>query len=510
MITKDTVKGLVVSVLAKSFDNPTKPAPFHEEMWELFCSHHKYIAVAAPRAHAKTSAGTFAYGLTALLFRDKKFLVIVSDTEGQAVLFLNMLRYELQNNPDIKELFHLKLNEKKEVQFLKDSDTDIVVEFEDGYCFRVIAKGAEQKLRGLIWNGTRPDLILCDDMENDEMVVSKERREKLRRWFNAALLPCLSDNGVVRMVGTILHMDSLLERLMPKIHSKNTREVGLKVYSLAKTSGWKAVKYRAHNEDFTELLWPEKKTAEFFKAERARFAEQGLLDIYSQEFLNIPIDESTTFFKRKDFLPISEEELKQIRENKKHLNFYVTADLAISESEKADYTVFLIAGMDENKIIYLLEIVRERMDGKEIVDEIIDIHSAYKPEIFGIEDMQVTKSIGPFLKEEMLNRNQFPNILKLKTGNKDKVSRAKSIQARMRIGGVKFNTNSEWFPEFQEELMKFPRDRHDDQVDAFAYLGLLLDKMTQGMSAEEIEEQEYEEDVRKSRDFSGRSATTGY
>ena len=76
------------------------------------------------------------------------------------------------------------------VAFLKDTETDIIVQFTDGHTFRIIAKGAEQKLRGLLWNGSRPDIIICDDMENDELVLNKDRREKMRRWFYSAFIVC--------------------------------------------------------------------------------------------------------------------------------------------------------------------------------------------------------------------------------------------------------------------------------------------------------------------------------
>src|SRR3972149_2489904 len=98
--------------------------------------------------HAKSSAITLGYGLATLLFRERKFMLLVSDTESQAAQFLGLFKAELQENTDLIELFDLKLNDKGQVQFLKDSETDIVVAFNDGHKFRIIAKGSEQKLRG--------------------------------------------------------------------------------------------------------------------------------------------------------------------------------------------------------------------------------------------------------------------------------------------------------------------------------------------------------------------------
>jgi len=82
----------------------------------------------------------------------------------------------------------------------------------------------------------------------------------------------------------------------------------------------------------------------------------------------------------------------------------------------------------------------------------------------------------------------------------------------MRSGACRFNKDGDWYLDFEEELLKFPRDKHDDQVDAFAYLGLMIDKMWQADTPEEIEEDEYDQMVTRNTGsgFGGRSETTGY
>lgn len=431
-------------------------------------------------------------------------MVLVSDTESQASLFLGTFKQELQENETLIDLFGLKKNDKGLVQFVKDTESDIIVEFDDGHKFRIIAKGAEQKLRGLIWNGSRPDIVLGDDMENDELVMNKDRREKMKRWFRGALMPVLSQHGVMRLVGTILHMDALLETFMPNPRDKTTVTDGLKMYSTKRTL-WKSIKWRAHNEDFSDILWPERYPAEHFKQLREDFLKDGMGDVYSQEYLNVPIDESTTYFRRADFLPLREED------KKKTLHYYVTADLAISEKERADYSVFVVAGVDEDKRIQIRNVIRERMDGREIVDTLIALQRLYEPQAVGIEDMQVSKSIGPFLNEAMLASNTFLNVYPLKHGGQDKLARSRSIQARMRAGGVKFDKDADWYQKFEDECMRFPRDKHDDQVDAFAYLGKMLDKIIEAPTSKELEDEEYEREVNESNaGDTGRNAITGY
>jgi predicted phage terminase large subunit-like protein len=500
-LNKDIIAGFVGGILSSRFDGQSASPEFHKECWELCTSEEKFVAICAPRGHAKSTAVTLGYGLATLLFRQRKFMLLVSDTESQASLFLGTFKQELQDNQELIDLFRIKKNEAGQVKFVKDSETDIIVECEDGHRFRIIAKGAEQKLRGLIWNGSRPDIIMIDDFENDELVMNKERRDKMRRWFNGALLPCRSDSGIVRVVGTILHADSLLERLMPNPSDKNTITSDLKQYSTRKGM-WKAVKYRAHNKDFTELLWPSKKSAEDFKMLYTEAIKEGTTDVYSQEYLNEPIDEAIAFFKKADFLPIKEED-KDL-----NLNYYIAVDLAISQSEKADYSVFVIAGVDENKILHIKDAIRERLDGRDIVDTLLRLQRLYEPEAIGIEEMQVSKAIGPFLREEMVKTNTYLSYIPLKHMGQDKVTRAKSIQARMRAHGIKFNKSADWFGIFENELLQFPRGKNDDQVDAFSYLGRMLDKIIEASTKEEIEEDEYRDEL-ESTSY-GRNSTTGY
>lgn len=475
-------------------------------MWDLCCSDSKFVAIAAPRGHAKSTSISLSYVLAEVLFRNRRFILLVSDTEAQAAMFLGQITQELQENEDIINLFGIKRDQETGlVKFEKDSQTDIIVHFTDGTKFRIIAKGSEQKLRGMLWDGARPDLIVCDDLENDEIVMNKDRRDKFKRWVYGALLPCRSQKGIVRIVGTILHMDSFLENLMPLETDKQTIHEDLKMYSVRKSSQWKSVKYKAHTPDYSRILWPERRSADEFRMIRQDYIDRGLADVYSQEYLNIPIDESNTLFKKNDFLPRREED------KKKKLNYYITGDFAISESERADYTVMVVGGMDEDGILHIVNVIRDRMDGLEIVNTLLTLQRIYDPLAFGIEDMQVSKAIGPFLNRAMIEQNIFLNIVPLKPHKTDKITRARSIQARMRAGAVKFDKQGEWYQTFEDELMRFPRDKHDDQVDSMSYLGLLLDKIIDAPTKEELDDDEYERDKEESGiNEQGKSEICGY
>lgn len=468
------------------------------EWWKLCCSTHHQIAIAAPRGHAKSTAITLTYLLAELLWRNSAYALIISDTVTQSSQFLADVKKELLGNEHIVNLFGIK-------EFEKDTEDDVIVVLDDGYKFRITARGSEQKLRGLKWDHKRPDLIICDDLENDEIVMNPDRREKFKRWFYGALIPCKSVNGKIRIVGTILHEDSLLSNLMPREWDKMTEVSALKLWSTRLTP-WIAVKYKAHNEDFSCILWEDRYSRKWFEDKKADFTRMGIPDVYSQEYLNEPIDESVAYFKKSDFQTMTEQDLER-----KNIHYYITADLAVSQEERADYTVFLIASMDEDRILHVRNVIKDRMDGREIVDMLLALNKTYNPEMIGIEQMQISKAIGPFLREEMVKHGNYINLKSLEHRNKDKIQRSRSIQARLRAKGVKFDKEGDWYPLFEEELCKFPRGRNDDQVDAFSYLGLMLDSLIEAPTVEEIEEEEYNNDLQSSGlADSGRSAWTGY
>lgn len=484
IIDSQVIDGFTKGLLAAKYDNP-KPIPaVHHEMWDLFCSPHPKVAMAAPRSHAKSTAITHAGILSAVLFRWKRFVLLVSDTEGQAAEFLGDIKAELSGNDALRQTFGIR-------KVLKDTETNVIVECKDGHRFRIQAKGSEQKVRGLKWMGRRPDLIVADDLENDEIVMNPERREKFRRWFMNALIPCGSDTCSVRVVGTILHLDSMLNRLL-------------------EDDTWETRRYEAHNADFSEILWPEQFSKERLMAIRAGYEAQNDLDGYSQEYLNRPVATGNSYFNPDYFFDFDRD--KNDRWIRPNLEFYAAADFAISEKERADYTVILVAGVDPTGLVYVVDVKKFRGDADVIIEELMATQRMYSPNVFTFETEKIDKAIGPSLNRAMLRERTFLNISKV-TPTKSKTTRGKSIQSLHKAGAIRYDKNASWYPDFYSELQTItdsgPRGTHDDSFDAFAYVGLTIDKYFEAQSPEEIEQEEYEEMFEDFHDR-GRCASTGY
>ncbi len=495
-LTADLIYGFTNSLLISRFDNPRPTPDFHLTLWDIMCQEDKKVAVAAPRGHAKSTAVTHSYVLANICFRIKKHILIVSDTEGQAVNFLNDIKNEFCENEQLISLFEVK-------RLSKDTATEIIIEFNDGHTVRVLVKGSEQRVRGLKWRNTRPDLIVGDDLENDEIVMNEERRYKFMKWFYGALLPCGGDNTHIRIVGTILHLDSLLENLMPSMTDPKTVVEDLVQYSTDDSRIWKALRFRAHNEDFSSILWPERFDAPYFKQIRQDYLDRGFPEGYSQEYLNYPIDEASAYFKKRDFLPLEEDDNPE--------EYYVAADLAISEKRSRAYTVFAVAAVTSRGKLRFKEIIRFRGDSLEIIDELFRLQNIYRPECFFIEQENIARSLGPVIERTMQERNTYLTIEGMQA-TQDKIKRARALQARMRAGMVEFDTGASWFPEFQQELLQFPRGKYMDQVDAAAWIALGLESISEAPTKKEFEDELYEDELEQTFDLFGygQSSITGY
>lgn len=512
-LSAEVIEGFVKSLLWNSFSGPTTIPQFHRDLWELCCSDAPLVAIAAPRGHAKSTAVSFSYVLAAALFRQSKYILLISDTEGQAVQFLADIKKELLLNEDLRALFGVK-------EFEKDAEADVIVRHDDGYCFRITAKGSEQRVRGLKWNGQRPDLIIGDDLENDEIVMNDQRREKFRKWMTKAVLPSRDPKrGKVRIVGTILHLDAFLARVVPLEGFNGSLTRGLKTTKINQKGIWKGVLYRAHlgdtphdiKDEEKEILWYPRFTKSHLVQEFEAKKEMGEQDAYAQEYLNKPMDESQALFRKGDFVEATSEELLKIANGLKPLLYYIGADLAITQDQKSDYTVFHVVGIDDQGMMYHVDTIRDRMTGPQIVNLMLQLQQRYNPQWFAVEKEQIARTLMAYIHQAMMETGTYMNFVPDLTAHTDKRARAQSIISRFRAKGIRFDKQAAYYPTLEAELLTFDRGIKDDQVDAYSVIGLALNKMNRSLSLEQMVEDDIIEQEREHLiGFDGRSQWCGY
>lgn len=481
-LTADLIEAFAGVYLSPMYDNPQPVAPFHRECWARYCTEDELAATAAPRAHAKSTALTHVFALAVAMFRVQSYIVIVSATEGLAIEHLGDIAAQVRDNELLRRDFKIK-------GLATDAKTDIIVEFEDGYKCRFVAKGSNQRMRGMKWLGKRPGLILGDDLEEDEQVENRESRLKFRRWMNRAVIPIKRRGGMVRIHGTILHEDSYLARIM-------------------KDSRWNSVLYKAHAgfDDFTDILWPEQFPEERLRGIRQDFINQGDAPGYSQEYLNDPFDNSEAYLLRDWFVPMNKDDFYSPK------LVAAAADFAISKQDKANRTSITVGGKDSQNLLHVFDQRKGRMDSFEIMEEIFAVARAHRPGFFFVEKGHIWQTLSPMIRKEMQKRDIWINFIEI-TPSKDKPTRGRSLQARMRAHGVRFNKEADWYPDYESELLRFTGHSEavlDDQFDSSAMLSFGFDKLS------EVEEEDFmtdeEEDMIRHdpRKSMGRDPVTGY
>jgi predicted phage terminase large subunit-like protein len=455
--TPELIEGFSQAYLAPGYDE-AKPIPnFHRDAWRLYCSDALQAGVAAPRGHAKSTSLTHVYCLATALFRAEDYIILIHDFQING--------------------------------FITNSKTEIIVEFEDGHQFRILARGSGQKMRGRKWRGKRPGLIVCDDLEDDEQVENKERRDKFRRWFFRAVKPALRRGGKLRIHGTILHEDSLLARLI-------------------KDPEWHTLFYKAHAsfDDFTDILWPDQFDEKALRAIRQGYIEQFDSGGYSQEYLNDPFDNTEAYLKKEQFQEMSDDDFDL------DMRRVVGIDFAISKRDKANRTSMTVAGQTADNHLLFLDQRVGRWDTPEIMDEMFDLQQQHDPYCFFVEDGVIWKAIEPMLNIEMRTRNIFLNCIPV-SAVKDKATKGRSWQKRMKAGACRFNRKAPWFPGYEAECLRFTGYSDavlDDQFDSSAIIARGVDTLALLEAEDFMNEDELYHRNTGPREDAGRCATTGY
>ena len=63
------------------------------------------------------------------------------------------------------------------------------------------------------------------------------------------------------------------------------------------------------------------------------------------------------------------------------LRFYCAWDLAIGQRERNDYSVGVVVGVDEYDNLYVVDCVRGKYDGFELVEQILDLFETWRPHV---------------------------------------------------------------------------------------------------------------------------------
>ena len=111
----------------------------------------------------------------------------------------------------------------------------------------------------------------------------------------------------------------------------------------------------------------------------------------------------------------------------------------------------------------MLDVIRERLEAPDVLKLLQTVSDKWNPEMIGIERAGYQLALI-----QILRRQTTLPIVELKA-DRDKLSRALPLSAKMEAGMVFFPREAIWFSDLEKELLQFPNGEHDDQVDSLAY-----------------------------------------
>ena len=428
---------------------------------------YQFLAVSAPRGSAKTSLLLFLTPMHWICFKKKHCIVMVGNTYKKAASQLENIKSELRTNAKLKNDFGIKIT--------KDAEGDSVFTHPDGFETNIICKGADQlgSIRGEKFGAYRPDAILVDDVEEDVEVRSSERREGLRRLYDDALIPALDINSAFNVVvlGTILHDDALMARL-----------VSDKFYPQYRKIGYQALNKDKSGKEFS--LWPEKWTLEWL------YEQRSLNPItFAREMQGTPISDKDARFKKEQFLywEIDNGEWVLYGSNNQvtsrgalvDCKAAIACDLAWSERKEADSTVLLPGLVTRNGDVLIDNYISEQgMKPDKFANNLFIMAEKYLKLTgsvvpIGLERAMLEKVTHWILKSEMKKRRKYL-LMKDLVWEADKITRIETILQPRYANGVIYHRRS-GMSELEYQLVRFPSGTHDDIIDAEQGLVRLLE-----------------------------------
>lgn len=427
-------------------------------------------AVAAPRGHAKSTNLTMKDTLHAVLYQYKHYPILLSDSTEQAEGFLEALREELEENQAIREDFG---------ELAGDVWRSGVLVTRTG--IKVEAIGSGKKIRGRKHKNWRPDLILLDDAENDENVATPEQRRKLENWFYKAVSKAGDSYTDILLIGTLLHYDSLLAKVMrnPGYQVKKYQAV-LQFSDSPLWTQWEELYtsldnpshekdaldfYLKHREamlEGTQVLWEEKLS--YYQLMALRVSE-GEASFFS-ELQNEPVNPEDCLF-QEDWLDFYNP--FQVDFSAPEFQFFGAADPSLGKSRKSDYSAIVTLALDTaTGYLYVADADIQRRHPDQIIQDIFSkadwlMKSFGKRYVrFGVETVQFQWFLKEAIAREAARRRVYLPLEELPQTT-DKTLRISALQPDVKNKYIKFNPRHKLL---LEQLKYFPMAAHDDGPDA--------------------------------------------
>lgn len=327
-------------------------------------------------------------------------------------------------------------------------------------------------------------LIVDDPFKNREEAEREAHRELVRTWWRSTAYTRLEKGGAIVIVNTRWHPEdlpgSMLMMMATDDHADQYKIVSIPALAYNEED------YPKDEEEFRrnllggvylpyqdplgrkpgEAMWPDRVSAERLEQIRINVGDYE----FAAQFQQLPRLMKGNFFDYADF--------QIIEKAPDGLSWYRYADVALGEKRTSDFNACVAEGMDKDGNLYLRDMIYVHLweEFKERAKAVM-LSREERGTRWAVETVAFSAlAFKEFMKDKELARVAIEAI----TPEKDKVTRARPLQTRAKAGKV-FLVRGPWNRAFLDEAVKFPRGRHDDQVDsASGGLGMIAEGTPRG------------------------------
>lgn len=359
---------------------PNFQLSWHHLEWGDLVHQHKKLCIEAARDHGKSYYFSNAYAAWQLYRYAKpnsgRFVARPTKTNSnrgylfsfslqQSVDLMEILKNTIEDNDILRERLFPSGNRGDRSGAW--ASTNIVCQ--NGA--RLTCKGFGSSVRG-----AHPYWIVVDDGLKDNVIYSQLQRQKSVDYFHSVIMNMLVPDGQIIVVGTPFHASDLYGDLKNK-----------SISATRNPNGWFVIEYPAIFPD-GRILWPQRWG---FRDLMDKRATQGNI-IFSRENLCRPITNESSIFPlavlQQSLIGMEKYTIVRNRDDFpiKFNTVVVGCDFAISANVGADYSVFTVWGVDNNREMWLLNMFREK--GKtfhEQIQTLRNINIRFRPNVMVVE-----------------------------------------------------------------------------------------------------------------------------
>jgi predicted phage terminase large subunit-like protein len=460
-------------------------------------------ARAAPRGYAKSTITALIKPIHDVCYRLEEFIVVASNTDDQSDQKLRDIRAEILTNAKLAADYGIHFK-------TKTPGTQSFVVYCKGHACMFKSVGAGKEIRGIRFGAKRPSKIVCDDTEHSDEVLNEALRTKYEDWYFQVISQIGNENTNIEFIGTILHRESLLSRLLlnPAYESKVYKAVVSWADDQKLWNEWTRLytnlddaarldraqaHYDKHKDAMlkgTKVLWPEKEPYLFLmkefieKGKRAFMKEKQNEPLGSDEAL---LEKIHYYQERKDGIFIEDTntlipwvEFKD-REGK-FKSAYGALDPATGQTKprvgKKSDTACLVTGLlDWKGRCFVHKDWTKRQSPTKQIAEIFEHNELYNYAKFVVEINLFRNLLQPNIADER-KRQEEAKKKSIKVpfyefeALENKEKRIYTIEPKVTHGWILFNRTLS--QEFMNQLLAFPRGDHDDAPDALEMLWSLM------------------------------------